>query len=306
VADIILLDGGMGQELLNRSNIRNPKHWSAEYLMQEPDLVRQIHLEYIAVGARVITINAYAASYTRMAMVGAEERVPELQRIACTLAREAREAAGANGQGVAIAGCLPPVNGSYRADRVRAFDLNLDEYQRIAELQAPLVDLFICETMSTAEEARAAATAAAQFGKPVWVSWTLVDEGTNPRLRSNETIGDAFKVLSEIRVSAVLANCSQPEALTAAMPDLVATGLPTGGYANGFTSIPATFLPGKTKETLNARQDLDPAAYAAFAMQWVDAGATLIGGCCEVGPAHIARIRDELIAAGHRIGSLSS
>lgn len=302
MARIILLDGGTGMELLHRSADKAPRHWSAEFLMSAPDLVREVHLDYIRVGARVVTINAYSASFTRMAMVGAEDRVPWLQRRACELALAARDAAGPYGTGVAIAGCLPPLNGTYRPDRVRDFEANRSEYLRIAELQAPHVDLFLCETMSTAEEAHAAASAAAAFGKPVWVGWTLADH--RPRLRSGERIANAQVALAGLGIGAVLANCCPPEAISMAMAELVATGLPAGGYANGFTNIPETFLPGRTLAQLSARRDLGPEAYAAFAMRWVEAGATLVGGCCEVGPSHIAALRDALLDGGHEIVGL--
>ena len=304
MTDIILLEGGTGQELLNRSANKAPRHWSAEYLLTEPTLVRAVHRDYIAAGARVITVNAYSASYTRMALLGEEHRVPELQRLAWQLAHAARDDAGPAGHGVAIAGCLPPLNGTYRPDRVRQFEENLAEYRRLAELQAPHVDLFRCETLSTAQEGRAAAIAAAETGKPVWVSWTLDDAGSTT-LRSGETIAEAHTALSGIPVAAILANCTAPEAITAAMPELVATTLPTGGYANGFMPIPRTFLPGKTLSQITARQDLDPAAYTRFAMNWITHGATIVGGCCETGPAHIAHLRDTLLAAGHRIVSIS-
>ena len=300
MTDVVLLDGGTGQELLNRSANKAPRHWSAEYLMAEPDLVRQVHRDYIDAGARVITINTYAASYTRMTMVGSDDRVPDLQRTACALAREAREQAGAAGEGVAIAGCLPPLNGSYRPDRVRPFEVNLAEYRRLAALQAPHVDLFRCETLSSAEEARAAAMAAAETGKPVWVAWTLQEQG-DAVLRSGESIAAAFAALDGVAVTAVLANCTAPEAITAAMPALAALGSPAGGYANGFTPIPATFLPGKTLEQVRTREDLDPSAYAAFALRWIADGAQLVGGCCAVGPAHIAHLKAEILAAGHRV-----
>lgn len=299
MARVVLLDGGMGQELLNRSENKTPLLWSAQYLMSEPDLVKAVHGEYIWAGARVITVNAYSATYTRMTLVDAADRVPELQLKACELAKAARDVAGQSGAGVAIAGCLPPLNGTYRPDRVRSFEINLDEYRRLARHQAPHVDFFICETMSTIEEARAAATAAVETGKTVWVAWSLEDNGAK-HLRSGETIGDAFKALNGL-ASAVLANCTHPESITAAMSELKATGLPTGGYANGFTGIPKTFMPGRTKELLSARRDLDPAAYAKFALRWVQQGATIVGGCCEVGPAHIARIKEELLGAGHQI-----
>ena len=296
---IVLLDGGTGMELLNRSANKTPRHWSAEYLMTEPDLVRAVHLDYIKAGARVVTIDSYSATYTRMAMVDAVDRVPTLQRTACDLAMQARDAAGAAGHGVAIAGCLPPLNGTYRPDRVRGFEENLEEYGRLAALQVPYVDFFLCETMSTALEGKAAAQAASAFGKPVWVGWSIQDHGAH--LRSGQTIREAHAALAGLPVTAVLANCAPPEAISAAMPELVATGTPTGGYANGFTAIPQLFLPGNTKAQLNTRQDLDPERYAAFAMKWVDDGAVIVGGCCEVGPTHIVRLRDDLLAAGHQI-----
>ncbi len=302
MTDVILLEGGTGQELLNRSADKAPRHWSAEYLLSDPDLVRAVHRDYICAGARVITINAYSASFTRMALLGEADRVPELQRLACEIALGARDAAGAAGDGVAIAGCLPPLNGTYRPDRVRQFAENLDEYRRLTALQAPHVDLFRCETLSTADEGRAAALAAAETGLPVWVSWTLDDAG-GTALRSGESIAAANVALEGIAVAAVLANCTSPEAIGAAMAELAATGRPTGGYANGFKPIPRSFLPGRTLAQVGVRQDLDPDAYAAFALDWVARGATIVGGCCETGPAHIARLRDLLLAAGHRIVS---
>lgn len=298
--DIVLLEGGTGQELLNRSANKSPRYWSAEYLLTEPDLVRQVHADYIAAGARVITVNAYSSSLTRMALLNEAGIVPDLQRIACELAHAARAAAGVAGQQVAIAGCLPPLNGTYRPDLVRPFEVNLAEYRALAALQAPYVDLFRCETMSSADEARAAAVAAAETGRPVWVAWTLADEGL-PRLRSGETIAGAHAALTGIGVAAVLANCSPPEAIGAAIPELIGTGLPTGGYANGFMPIPATFKPGRTLSQVTVRQDLDPDAYATLAMGWVRNGARIVGGCCETGPRHIARLRAMLLAEGYRI-----
>ena len=300
MADIILLDGGMGQELIHRSANKNPRDWSATYLMEEPDLVRQLHFDFIKAGARVITLNTYTASFTRMGMTGGADRVPELHRVAGEVARAARDDAGVEGEGVLIAGCLPPLNGSYRPERVRSFEVNLEEYRRMVALQARYTDLCICETMSSAEEARAAATAAAESGRPVWVAWTLHETGA-PALRSDESVADAFAGLAGIPVAAVLANCTSPEAITAAMPALVATGAPAGGYANAFQPVPRTYLPGVPVRHLGVRDDVDPDAYAAAAMGWVAQDARIVGGCCEVGPAHIARLRDALLAAGHRI-----
>jgi len=258
-----------------------------------------VHLDYIEAGAKVLTINAYSATFTRMAMVDAAHRVPQLQRLACELALAARDAAGARGADVRVAGCLPPLNGTYRPDRVRDHATNAEEYARLAELQAPHVDFFLCETMSTAQEAHAAAAAAAAFGKPVWVAFTLQDR--SPLLRSGEALAAAATGLAGLPVQAVLANCCPPESITQALPALLGTGLPTGGYANGFVEIPRTFLPGDTRGQLSSREDLDPAAYARAVLGWVEAGARIVGGCCEVGPGHIAWLCDALGRAGYRV-----
>jgi len=114
-------------------------------------------------------------------------------------------------------------------------------------------------------------------------------------------VAQASAALKGLPVAAVLANCCPPESISRAMPGLVATGLPAGGYANGFVRIPGTFLPGRTREQLATRTDLDPGTYAGFAMGWIEAGARIVGGCCEVGPAHVARLRERIEEAGHRI-----
>ena len=300
-SEIILIDGGTSLELLRRSENKTPKHWSAEYLMTEPDLVRQVHLDYILAGAKIITTNTYSASFTRMAMVDAQARVPDLQRLACLLACESREAAGLRGEDVRIAGCLPPLNGTYRPDRVRSYEVNRDEYAELASLQAPYVDFFLCETLSTIEEARAAIDGASVAGLPIWLGLSLMDRG--PWLRSAEPISAAIRELGALPISAFLANCCPPETIRDAIPELVKANVPVGGYANGFVEIPTTFLPGKTREQLHSRKDLDPKSYADHVDQWIEKGARIVGGCCEVGPTHIAEIAKRLTSRGYKIVS---
>ncbi|MGL5008541.1 MAG: homocysteine S-methyltransferase family protein, partial [Paracoccaceae bacterium] len=101
---------------------------------------------------------------------------------------------------------------------------------------------------------------------------------------------------------AILANCSVPEAIADAMNVLSGFGLPFGAYANGFTHITDNFkadLP--TVDDLFHRHDLPPERYADFAMGWIAQGATIVGGCCEVGPAHIRHLKDRLLVEGHSI-----
>ncbi|RUW67911.1 MULTISPECIES: homocysteine S-methyltransferase family protein [unclassified Mesorhizobium] len=294
---VILTDGGMGQELVRRSKSEPTPLWSARVLIDEPDLVRDLHVEFIQAGARVITLNTYSATPERLAREGAEDLFKPLQKRGVELARQACEQAG----DAAVAGCLSPLFGSYAPALTISYQETLDTYRRIVAEQADGVDLFLCETMASADEARAAVTAASESGKPVWVSWTLADHGT-PRLRSGETIAAASSALGDLPVAARLVNCCRPEAVSAALPELIALGGPVGAYANGFTSIEA--LKHGTVDVLHARHDLDPQAYADQAIGWVEAGALIVGGCCEVGPAHIAALRDRLDEAGHRISGV--
>lgn len=151
--------------------------------------------------------------------------------------------------------------------------------------------------MSCAEEGLAAARASSKTGKPVWVSWTL-HEDRSGRLRSSETISEAFAVLEDVPVSGVLANCCSPESITAALPDLVKTGLEfTGGYANNFQQIPQDWvLDSENNALIGIRDDLDPQQYSLHVEQWLRLGATVVGGCCGTRPSHIAKLK-ELITA---------
>ena len=296
---ITLLDGGMGQELIKRSPAEPTPLWSAEVMMHFPDLVKDVHAAFIEAGARVIIVNAYSATREKLARQGQEDRFEELQRRACELAMAARDASG---EDVAIAGCLPPLSWSYRPELANDADETAPHYAEIAALQAPHVDLFLCETMAHSGQALGAARGALEGGggKPVWVAWTLKDDQSR-QLRSGETVAEAAARLDGLDVAAFLFNCSVPEALTAAMPDLAPLGRPFGGYANGFAGISADYAPGATVKALSGREDLTPAAYADVVMGWVEQGATIVGGCCEIGPEHIEVLSHRLGEAGHEI-----
>lgn len=278
-----LLDGGMGQELSRRSASPPTPLWSSEVLLGEPDLVVALHREYIEAGADVVTLASYTATPERLARHGVAERFGTLQDAALDAARRARDAAGR--ADVRLAGSLPPLVGSYRPDTTPAPAAALASYRRIVERQAPGVDLLLCETMASIAEACAAATAALESGLPVWVALT-VDDDRSGRLRSGESLADARAALEPLGIDALLLNCSTPEAIDAAWPGLAGAAVPIGAYANAFTSV-AALEPGGTVAVLEARTDLDPAAYAECAARWVEGGATIVGGCCETTPAHV-------------------
>ena len=286
----ILLDGGMGRELKIRGVNVLTSIWSANGLIKAPDTVRQIHQDYIAAGADIITTNTYGIIRSNLAKEGLEDQFETLNILACSLADQAREKSET---AVLIAGSLPPLVGSFRPDLVGKIEDIQPQYLEQAELLAPHVDLIICETMSSAAEGRAAAQAACQTGKPVWVAWTL-HEDRSGKLRSGETINAAAEMLSDLPVSGYLANCSAPESITSALPQLVETGAAyVGGYANTFQPIPENWrLEGdnQTDGLLDLRTDLDPECYAEHAARWLKQGANVAGGCCGTGPSHIAKL----------------
>ncbi|MCG6892947.1 MAG: homocysteine S-methyltransferase family protein [Desulfobacteraceae bacterium] len=294
----VVLDGGMGRELRFR-NVPVPETiWSAHALLAAPDTVVEIHRDFIAAGADIITTNTYGVIRADLETEGIAHRFDELNRLACRLAAEA---AGGAETSVWIAGSLPPLQGSYRPDRVGSFEEIVPLYREQAALLAPHVDLLLCETMSSAAEARAAAVAACETGRPVWVSWTL-HEDRSGRLRSGETIDAAVDALAGLPVTGLLANCCAPESITAAMPMLVRSGASRiGGYANTFLPVPEDWSldgPGEADGLLALRDDLGPEAYARHAERWLAAGASVVGGCCGTRPSHIARLHALVHPAG--------
>lgn len=298
--EIVLLDGGMGQELVHRSGDRPTGLWASQIMLDRPELVEAVHADYIAAGASVITLNSYDVHRDRLARNGVEERFEPLHRRAIALAEAARDKAAGDkaAHRVRLAGSIGPLGWSYRPDLAYPMAESVARYAEIAALQAPHVDVIICETVASLDAARAAIRGASGHGVPVWLALT-VDDDDGARLRSGEPLAAVADVLATDPAAAVLVNCSTPEAVSVAMPVLSRFGLPFGAYANGFTRIAPEFVrPGATVDLLEARSDLDPDAYADFALAWVENGATIVGGCCEVGPAHIARLRDRLAAAG--------
>lgn len=297
MADISFLDGGLGQEIQTRAKANPHPLWSVKVMYDEPEVVSSVHRDFIAAGARVITANNYTASPPRLRRDSDVSQIGAIHQTALGLARAAIDEAGDDG--LQLAGCLPPLVGSYVAEVSMDFDASLTDYRQLVSLQVPAVDLFLIETMSNISEACAALTAVKEAGKAGFVGLTLSDDGTNT-LRSGEALEDALAQLLALGPDGLMVNCSVPEAVSAAMPVLAGLPVPYGGYANGFTSIEA-LKPGGTVASLEARADLGPEAYADFACSWVEAGATIIGGCCEVGPAHIAHLARRLRGAGHQL-----
>lgn len=297
MTEITLLDGGMGQELVTRSGDKPTPLWSTQVMVDRPGLVAQIHADYFAAGASVATTNTYAIHRDRLTGTPLEDHFETLHARAIAEAESARAAAGGGG----LAGAIGPLGFSYRSDKHPPHADAVLLYAQVARLWAHRVDLILCETVASLAHARAILEAAVPLGKPVWLACTVDDEAGH-LLRSGEPMAEAAKLAAEMGAEAVLANCSAPEAMPAALEAMAPAGLSYGAYANAFTRITKHFLKDEpTVDALSARRDMGPETYAGHVMSWVDRGATIVGGCCETGPAHIAEIARRLRAAGHTI-----
>lgn len=297
MARITLLDGGLGQELIARSGDRPTPLWSTQVMMDHPGLVRAVHLDYFRAGAGIATTNTYALHHDRLQCAGLDDLFLDLFDQAL---EEAHSARAAHGSG-RIAGSIGPLVASYRPETHPPHETAVPLYSEIGRILAPRVDLILAETVASLAHARAILAATADAGRPVWLSVTVDDED-GARLRSGEPVADLAPLVDEFRPGAVLANCSAPEAMEAAVTELARLGPAFGAYANGFRQITKEFLKdAPTVDALEARPEMTPDLYADHAMRWIGLGATIVGGCCETGPAHIAAIAERLRAAGHTI-----
>jgi homocysteine S-methyltransferase len=292
---ITLLDGGMGQELVHRADGNPTPLWSTQIMMDAPGLVAQVHNDYFDAGATIATANSYAIHRDRLRVAGIEDRFEML------LAAAMQEANDARRPNTRVAGAIGPLIASYRPDIHPAAEIAIPLYADVVAGIAPKADLLICETVVSLDHARSILTAARTSNLPVWLAVSVDDrDGTN--LRSGEPLVDVLPLAEEM-ADAILINCSSPEAVGAGLKTIAHTTLPFGGYANGFTMITADFLEeNPTVDALTQRRDMGPEVYAGHVMSWIGLGATIVGGCCEVGPAHIKAMAEAMTAAGHEIG----
>jgi S-methylmethionine-dependent homocysteine/selenocysteine methylase len=294
---ITLLDGGTGRELKRIGAPFRQPEWSALALIEAPHYVRQVHDAYVAAGADVITTNSYAVVPFH---IGEARFAAQGAALAALSGRLAREAADAAPRMVAVAGSLPPICGSYRADWFDATVARPVLATLVAALR-PFVDYWLAETLSTTAEAELVREVVGADGKPLWVSFTLEDAAVatgSSRLRSGQSVAEAVATAVRLRASAVLFNCSRPEAMAAAVSETKATLARLGGaaravrigvYANAFpVQGPA---PEANSTVYELRADLTPPGYLDWARDWVARGATIVGGCCGIGPEHIAALR---------------
>lgn len=278
----------MGRELLRIGAPFRQPEWSALALTEGPGQVVQAHSNFIDAGARAITTNSYAIVPFH---IGEERFATEARELAQISGRLARQAADLAQHAVRVAGSLPPLFGSFRPD---LFDAAAAPriIDPLVEGLAEDVDVWLGETLGSVAEGSAVREALERAGvadRPLWISYTLDERGTLP---SGEPVADAVDAALDVGAEAIMFNCCQAETIAGAISIAAARANGTaevGGYANRF--VTAHVGTGGANEQLSAlRDDLGPDSYCEFVARWLDAGATMVGGCCGIEPAHIARI----------------
>lgn len=262
---VTLLDGALGTELGARGAPLDPPLWSAAALESRPELVASIHREYAAAGAVVHTANTF-----RTKRRAAPDRWRELARRAVELAR------GAVPNGARVAGSIAPLEDCYRPDLSPA-DPRPEHRELARELAAAGVDLLLCETFPHVGEALVAVEEAVATGLPTWVALTA---GPSADLLTPSAIAEGAREAIARGAEAVLVSCTPAREMLRFLEALAPLGVPFGAYANA----------GSAAEGVGWGDPRGPERYAAYARTWIEASATLVGGCCGTSPAHVAAI----------------
>lgn len=296
---LLLLDGGMGRELEQMGAPFRQPEWSALALMQKPEYVLQAHKNFIKAGCEIITTNAYALVPYH---IGAEKFLSDGRELIHLAAKLAKQATEKLKHDVLIAGCIPPLFGSYRPE---AFDAKTADFvlQPLMEEQEFAADFWLVETISSIEEMNTIFEYLSENSeKRIWLSFTLRDEERTetPLLRSKEPLSEALEALSKHKKlpTAILFNCSQPECINDALQltnnwikETSAKNMQIGAYANSF--VKKEHKPANEAIT-DLREDITPERYLEFAQKWREQGATIIGGCCGIGPEYIRLLSESL------------
>jgi len=270
---LVVLDGPMGTELARRGLALPAPAWSARALDEAPELVAAVHRDYAAAGATVHTANTFR---TKRRSVG--PLWEELARRAVRIARGAVDGAASASHSaqptrIRVAGSMAPLEDCYRPDLSPGLASRAEHREVARALADEGVDLLLCETFPDATEAAVAVEEAARTGVETWAA-LLPMAGMDLR--------DAARRCIDAGARAVLVNCVAARETLARVEALAGLGVPFGAYANA----------GDESDALG--WDADPvraaAAYAVLAKTWIDAGATIVGGCCGTGPMHVAKL----------------
>jgi S-methylmethionine-dependent homocysteine/selenocysteine methylase len=279
----LLLDGATGTEIERRGAPTPLPLWSAPILYEQPELLVQIHADYVAAGVDALTANTFRTQRRTLARGGWAHRAAELTDQAVALARRgaAREAPERR---VFVLGSAPTLEDCYRPDLVpNDAELATEHREHAANLVAAGVDAILVETMNTIREAVFATRAAHAAGAEALVSFVCWEGAT---LLSGEPLAEALAAVEREAPLALLVNCLPPTNVAPCLAVLAAQDRPFGVYANLGAPDDST---GFTRS-----EDCTPEAFAAEASGWLEAGARLVGGCCGTTPSHLFAVAQRL------------
>jgi homocysteine S-methyltransferase len=289
----VVLDGGLATELEARGADLRDSLWSAKLLIENPDLIRDVHAAYFDAGADVAISASYQASFIGFAERGiVHEEAEDLMRLSVLLAREARDAAGGNGRVVAasigpygaVLGNGAEYTGDYGRTIEELLEFHLPRMQVLAEAGA---DILAIETIPSILEAEALVQAlAAVPDARAWMSFTCRD---GDRICDGTPFEQAVRTASSSpQVVAIGVNCTAPHDITSLIEIATAnTELPIVVYPNRGAFWDAVRHSWVDPPRQDPRPTLQP-------LEWAEHGARLIGGCCGVGPTQISEIATAL------------
>ena len=286
---IRILDGGMGQELLNRGVKPHGTIWGASALLHKKyhKTVIKTHLDFIKAGAEVIVTNSFGSRRRRLIENNLENKYKNLNKLAGKLAKIAVKKSKKK---ILIAGSLPPQNFTYFSDLGRDLKFIKDSFKSQAICLNPYVDFFYLDVMSSLKECKIGIKAISSLKKKFIIGIHLRKNG---KLPSGENFISVVKKLEKYKPLGILASCVSTEDLSVVMKDIKKIKVPFGFKINAFEHIPAGWKPDSNnpKVQLGKRKDLTPKKFLDVCKKFKNMGAKIIGGCCEIKPSHIKALK---------------
>ncbi len=294
----MVLDGGLATELEHRGCDLNDALWSARLLVENPDLIRQVHADYYWAGADCCVSASYQATIPGFTGRGySESEAIDLLRLSVRLVGEARDAywsavddhdqrlrplvAASVGPYGAYLADGSEYTGNYDLDESGLLAFHAQRWRILAQTEA---DLLACETIPSWPETRALARLLEQTPNVnAWFSFSCRD---GEHISDGTPLADCAAYLDQFpQVAGVGINCTPPRFI----PDLIRA-------VSAVTRKPIVVYPnsGETYDPLSKRWrgESVPAEFGTFSREWRKLGASVIGGCCRTTPAHIRQIRD--------------
>jgi len=285
----------MGQELLHKGLKPKGTLWSAHALIDEDchQLVIDTHLDFINAGAEVIVTSTFTARRNRLIQNDCEKYFEKINIKAVELAQKARDVSKKD---ILIAGGLPNQKQTYTADLGKDLDLIEKNFRDQAKMLRNGIDFYYLDVMSSGLECEIALKAIESFNLPVLVGVHLRDNGQLP---SGEKIENIVKKYKNKNWLGIIMACISPKAYEVVANDLKKINIAYGFKLNAFKEIPVGYTvaskdawgnAGNPNTVLGTNTDLNESRFYEYAKKFMENGATILGGCCEIRPSHIKEI----------------